>query len=388
MGSRRSVRTVALAVVVALVATGCSVTAVPNDPVRRGVSAPVVDPVRRYAEQRLATMSIEHKVASLLMVHVPGLDPAATAAFAAASGIGGVILMGDNIPDPPSALAAMTRVMSPEPALPLLIATDQEGGEVSRISTDSAPGALELRAAPPDSTAAAFASRGALLRDLGVSVNFGVIADVASDPDSFIYDRSLGGTATDAAARVAAAVAGEHGTVLTTLKHFPGHGVSLEDSHTEIPRTSISLDDWRSQHEPPFAAGIAAGADLVMFGHLQFDAIDPQPATLSPLWHRLVRQELGFEGIIVTDDMNMLEYSGRPDLADQNQNAVRAVAAGNDVLLYVGNVDVSAVVTAVSAAVRAGTIPMTVLDTATMRVLVERRMLSAQHRSNVIRWRV
>jgi beta-N-acetylhexosaminidase len=324
-------------------------------------------------------MTIEQKVASMLMVHVPGLDPAATEAFAAQTGVGGVILMGDNIPDPPSALTAMTAAMSPEVALPLLIATDQEGGEVSRISTDTAAGALELRNAPPDAATVAFASRGALLRELGVSVNFGVIADVAADPASFIYDRSLGSTPADAAARVAAAVAGERGTVLTTLKHFPGHGVSLDDSHTHIPETSISLDNWRSDHEAPFAAGIAAGAELVMFGHLQFDAIDPQPATLSPLWHQLVRQELGFHGLIVTDDMNMLEYSGRADLADQNQNAIRAVAAGNDLLLYVGDVDVPGVVAAVSGAVRAGAIPLDVLDSAAERVLIQRRALSSQH---------
>ncbi len=324
-------------------------------------------------------MTIEQKVASILMVHVPGLDPAAMESFAAATGVGGVILMGDNIPDPPSALTAMTAAMSPESALPLLIATDQEGGEVSRISTDTAAGALELRDASPDAATAAFASRGALLRELGISVNFGVIADVAGDPASFIYDRSLGSTPQDAAARVAAAVAGEHGTVLTTLKHFPGHGVSLEDSHTQIPETSISLDDWRTGHEAPFAAGITAGAELVMFGHLQFDAIDPQPATLSPLWHQLVRQELGFHGLIVTDDMNMLEYSGRADLADQNQNAIRAVAAGNDLLLYVGDVDVPGVVAAVSGAVRAGAIPLEVLDSAAERVLIQRRMLSSQH---------
>jgi beta-N-acetylhexosaminidase len=373
------VRFVALAIAATVAVSGCTAASTVAEPVRRVLSSAIVDPARRYADERLAGMTIEQKVASLLMVHIPGLDPAATESFAAQTGIGGVILMGDNIPDPPSAMSGMTAAMSPEAALPLLIATDQEGGEVSRIPTDTADGALQLRDEAPDAARAAFASRGALLHELGISINFGVIADVAGDPASFIYDRSLGATPGDAAARVAAAVTGERGTVLTTLKHFPGHGVSPEDSHTHIPQTSISLDDWRAGHEAPFAAGIAAGAELIMFGHLQFDAIDPQPATLSPMWHQLVRQELGFHGLIVTDDMDMLEYSGRADLADQNQNAIRAVAAGNDLLLYVGDVNVPGVVAAVSSAVRAGDIPLDVLDSAAERVLIQRRMLSSQH---------
>jgi beta-N-acetylhexosaminidase len=175
---------------------------------------------------------------------------------------------------------------------------------------------------------------------------------------------------------VAAAVSGENGEVLTTLKHFPGHGVSPADSHSSIPETAIGLDDWRAGHEAPFAAGIDAGAEFVMFGHLQFDAVDPEPATLSPMWHELLRNELGFDGIAITDDMNMLQNSGRPDFADQFQNAVRAVAAGNDMLLYVGGVDIPGVVAAVHAAVTDGTIPVSVIDDAARRLLVLRRTLS------------
>ena len=323
-------------------------------------------------------MTLDQKIESMLMVHLAGLDPAALGSYAAATGVGGLILMGDNIPDPPEALAGMTPAMSVDPQLPVLIATDQEGGIVSRVWTDDGPAAEQLRDLAPGAASEAFAARGALLRGLGVTVNFGIVADVTADPSSFIFERTMGGTAADAAARVAAAVAGEGGEVLSTLKHFPGHGVSPADSHSGIPETSISVAGWRAGHEPPFAAGIGAGAEFVMFGHLQFDSVDPEPATLSRFWHQILRGELGFEGIAITDDMNMLEYSGRPDLADQAQNAVRAVAAGNDMLLYVGGVDIPRIVAAVHAAVLDGTIPLSVVDDAARRLLVVRRTLSGE----------
>jgi beta-N-acetylhexosaminidase len=370
---------VAAAATMALLA-GCTAAPVPDsrpEPVARP-PAPVVDPVQKYADDRLGAMTLDDKIASMLMVHVPGLDPAALGGFAAAYRLGGLILMGDNIPEPPEALAGMTPTMIGEAGLPVLIATDQEGGIVRRLANDDGPSAAELRFADPGAARAAFAARGALLQAAGVSVNFGIVADVTSDPGSFIYERSMGSTAADAAARVAEAVTGEAGTVLSTLKHFPGHGVSPDDSHSSIPSTGMGMDEWRTNHEPPFAAGIAAGAEFVMFGHLQFDAVDPVPATLSAAWHALLRGELGFDGIAITDDMNMLENSGRSEYSDQARNAVAAVLAGNTMLLYVGAVDVPTVVAAVRDAVLAGTIPLATIDDAARRLLVIRRTLSGQ----------
>jgi beta-N-acetylhexosaminidase len=341
-------------------------------------AAVLVDPIQAYADARLEAMTLDQKIASMLLVHLAGLDAAALGQYAAANGVGGLILMGDNIPDPSSQLATMTPLMSTEYGLPILIATDQEGGIVARVPTDDAPAADQLRNLPPDAARDAFHGRGALLKSLGITLNFGVVADVTGDPDSFIFERTMGSTPADAAPRVAAAVTGESGEVLSTLKHFPGHGVSPVDSHSSIPETAISMQDWRTNHAPPFTAGIEAGAEAVMFGHLQFDAVDPQPASLSALWHQVLRNELGFTGITITDDMNMLEYSGRADLADQRQNAVRAVAAGNTMLLYVGAVDIPGVVAAVHAAVDDGTIPLTTIDDAAHRMLVLRRALSGQ----------
>ncbi len=373
---RRAAATLAVVAVVA----GCTAPATPEPraPVAAGPTAepaPPPDPIVQYADDRLSVMTLEQKVASMLMIHVGGVDPFLIQSIAA-QGVGGVILMGDNIPDPPEQLAALTPIMSKDAGLPLLIATDQEGGIVERVWTDEFASAAELRFQGPDAAQAAFDGRSAMLQALGINVNFGIVADITDDPASFIYERSMGGSAEDAAARVAAAVTGEQDHVLSTLKHFPGHGVSPGDSHSSIPGTAISFADWKASHARPFEAGIDAGADLVMFGHLRFDAFDPLPATLSPMWHDVLRTDLGFEGIIITDDMLMLENSGEPAYADRLGNAIAAVGAGNTMLLYVSDVDVAGLVTGIAAAVRAGTLDEELIDDAAHRLLVLRRTLS------------
>ena len=369
----------ALLVAASVLLAGCTAPqpAPPGVPI--GLEPPAnIDPVIHYADDRLASMSLEDKVRSLFMVHLAGTDATSLADFASGAGAGGVILMGDNVPDPSDRLAAMTPVIAGEAALPRLIAIDQEGGIVRRIRTDKALSAEQLRGLDPSAARDAFATRADLLASLGITVNFGIVADVTGDPASFIYERSMGSTGADAADRVAEAVDGELGTVLSTLKHFPGHGVATGDSHSSIPTASISLDAWRADHEKPFAAGIDAGAELVMLGHLQFDAIDPEPATFSAFWNDILRDELGFDGVIITDDMVMLQNSGVPEYADASANAVRAIAAGATMLLYVGPVDVTAVTAAIVAAVDAGTITEAQIDDAAHRLLVMRRTLSGQ----------
>ena len=137
------------------------------------------------------------------------------------------------------------------------------------------------------------------------------------------------------------------------------------------------MAEWRAGHAAPFAAGIDAGAEFVMFGHLRFDAFDPVPATLSPVWHEVLRNDLGFDGIVITDDMIMLEASGGAEYADR-RSTLCGVLAGNTMLLYVREVDVQAVVSAVRDAVIAGTIPAEMVDDAARRLLVLRRTLSGE----------
>jgi beta-N-acetylhexosaminidase len=170
---------------------------------------------------------------------------------------------------------------------------------------------------------------------VGITLNFGIIADTTANPASFIYDRVLGTTPESAAARVTAAVEASKNMTLSTLKHFPGHGETIADSHQTIPTIPLAYDQWLARDKPPFAAGIDAGADVVMAGHLRYSAVDSRPASLSKKWHDILRLDLGFKGVVITDAMGMLQDSGDPTYADAVRNAVLALQAGNTMLLYV-----------------------------------------------------
>lgn len=373
-------RAIAIAGGLVLSLTGCaagplSLSSGPPRPWAAVEPAPV-DPLADYVDARLAAMTLEQKIASLIMVHVAGHSPQPIRRVIDTSGVAGVIFMGDNVASADQ-LAATTAGLSADPGLPVLTAIDQEGGIVARLP-DGGPGAATLRTQDPAATLAAFRDRAALVESAGVLINFGIVADVTADPGSFIYSRTLGSDAASASPRVAAAVEGERGAVLSTLKHFPGHGSVAADSHTSVPTTPMSADQWRATQGPPFAAGIEAGAEFVMLGHLRYSAIDDAPASLSGVWNGILRDELGFDGIIVTDDMNMLEYSGEAAYRDQAANAVASIAAGTTLLLYVGPVDVARIVSGVAAAVREGRVPLATVDDAARRLLELRRDLSGR----------
>lgn len=288
------------------------------------------------AEQWWGQMSPEEQVASVLMFHYPGVDDEAVANFVNEYQPAGMILMGDNIPDPEGALASSIPDWSNQGELPLLVAIDQEGGVVSRLDEDPGRGALELRDGDPAATEASFADRAAYLEQLGINTNFGIVADTTSDQNSFIWTRILGSTPEEAAIQVSAAVEGENGKVLSAVKHFPGHGTVAADSHLAVPSSQMTLSDWFGTAALPFRAAVDSGVDMVMMGHLAFPQIAPEPASLSPRWHEILREDLGFSGVIVTDDMKMLRDSGDPELADPVKNAVSALNAGSTLILDIG----------------------------------------------------
>jgi beta-N-acetylhexosaminidase len=335
------------------------------------------------AEQTVAAMTLRGKAAAIVMGHIPTTDAAALHAYMESTGIGGFILMGANIPGTEAELRAATAALTVDPALPPLIAVDQEGGDVSRLPWDEFASALTLKDAPAAETTDAFSGRGAIVQRDGIGVNFGIVADVTDDPSMFIYRRALGTTPDAAADRVGAAVAGESGRALSTLKHFPGHGAAPGDSHEAIPSTDLSKDAWAASDAVPFQAGIEAGAELLMFGHLAYTSVDPAPASLSAEWHRIAREELGFDGVTVTDDLGMLEASGIPSYRDPVANAVSALAAGNDLLLTVVGSNAQTaprIVDGIVAAVESGALPAERLDEAAVRVVALRLALASAGR--------
>ena len=323
----------------------------------------------------VATMTPREKAGAVVMGHLPSTDPAAVRAYMEQTGAGGFIVMGANGEGTESAMRERATAAAVDPALPALVAVDQEGGDVRRLKWDDFPSSLTLKTAAPQATASAFSGRGSLVERAAIDVNFGIVADYTADPGSFIYRRSLGTDAADAAPRVAAAVAGEAPFVDSTLKHFPGHGAAPGDSHRTIPSTSMSLDQWRAGEALPFRAGIDAGAELVMFGHLAYTSVDAAPASLSVTWHDILRNELGFTGVAITDDMAMLEASGIAAFRDPVDNAVAALVAGNDMVLGVSYSSVgraNAVIDGIAAAVESGTLSSERLDEAATRVVMLR----------------
>jgi len=387
--SFRPLRALALtaAAAVALATAGCSGggAAAPRTSATSGAGAgsaratpaptPTVDPAAAYVDARLRAMTLRQKVASLFMLHAPGTDPSALRGFVDRYGLGGIILMGDNIPATPDALAAETAATrASDPALPPLVGIDEEGGDVTRLPWDGGPGAEQLRSQPPEATQQAFARRAQLLRQVGITVNFGTVADVTADPSSFIWGRVLGTDPASASQRVAASVAGQKGVVLSTLKHFPGHGATDADSHLTVPTAPIDLGRFGAQDEPPFRAGIDAGADLVMFGHLVYSGVDAQPASLSAAWHRILTDRLGFRGVSITDDLRMLQDTGLPQYQDAGANAVAAIAAGNTMVLMVqgSGTEPDALIDAVTAAVSDGRIPAAQVEAQARAVLLLR----------------
>lgn len=338
------------------------------------------DPIRSYAELTMSKMSLDQKIRSLLMLSYPGTDVEGAQFFMATFQPGGFILMPSNIGGSPDEVKAFTTALSSDAQLPVLIATDEEGGDVVRLPWDDLPGASQLRDEAPSQTFDVFQQRAQLLSQTGVTVNFGIVADIGSDPSSFIFGRTFGSDASAVSERVAAAVAGEARTVESTLKHFPGHGSVAGDSHSSIPQTTMTYPEWLSSDAVPFEAGMKQGADLLMFGHLSYSAVDTTPASLSAKWHSIARNDLGFTGVMVTDDLTMLQDSAEVEYADASQNAVRALQAGNDLLLYVlgadplaEGVDIDAIVQAISTAVQSGTISEKQLEASVIRVLSLRR---------------
>ncbi len=380
MSGRRGAAVAGL-VLAAFAVVSTPAAAAPGGPAPGAIAAAStsgVGPAGRAADL-VAQMTTAEQAASIVMGHVSGTDPEELRAYME-GGLGGFILMGANVPASEAELQTLTAALTIDPALPPLIAVDQEGGIVSRLHGDGYPASTVLKDMPVADTASAFAARGSLVARAGITVNFGTVADVAADPDSFIYGRALGTEPSGAAERVAAATTAQEQFLGSTLKHFPGHGAAPGDSHHAIPSTGMSLEEWRASDALPFVAGIDAGASLLMFGHLAYTAVDAAPASMSTKWHEIAREEMGFEGVSVTDDLGMLTSSGVPEYADPIANAVTAVATGNDlVLMIAGSTRETAgqMAGAIAAAVDAGTLPPERLEDAATRVMALRLQLSS-----------
>ncbi|MEU9199073.1 glycoside hydrolase family 3 protein [Streptomyces sp. NPDC048332] len=290
-------------------------------------------------------------------------------------GLSSVGLFGRNI-ESPEQLAALTAQLRAERD-DVLVAIDEEGGDVTRLEVrhgSSFPGNLALGSVDDVALTRAVAQElGRRLAECGVNLNWAPSADVNSNPGNPVIGvRSFGADPHLVARHTAAYVEGlQAAGVAACTKHFPGHGDTAVDSHHALPRIDVDLETLHARELVPFRAAIAAGSKSVMSAHILLGALDPdRPATLSPqILTGLLREELGYDGLIVTDGMEMQAISATYGI---ERGSVLAIAAGADAICVGGGLEDEATVLrlrdALVAAVRAGELPEERLADAAARV--------------------
>jgi len=314
---------------------------------------------------------LDRDAAGALVVGFSGTTAPDELRRAVAAGLGGVILFTRNVADADqvAALTASPRAERPD----LIIAIDHEGGEFSHLSPANPWPLASPRVLGDlddvDLTRASARDAAATLASLGIDLMLAPSVDVNSNPaNPIISTRSFGTTADVVSRHGVAFVEGVHEAGIAACpKHFPGHGDVSVDSHSDLPRVDRTIDEVHAVELAPFRATIAAGADVVMSAHIVFSAYDDRPATLS---HRvltgLLREELGFTGVITTDALEMQAITKNRSIEDA---AVASIAAGADLaMIAVGSADPSALIARVVDAVGNGTLPAERVADAAARV--------------------
>ena len=253
----------------------------------------------------------------------------------------------------------------------LLVSTNQEGGTVCFTETQ-VPCLAGARQAGPQGPAAVQGEMRTMssgLKALGFDINFAPVADVWDGVHPFMSERSYGQSPAGVSQDVTAAIAGIHAAgMYAAAKHFPGHGTADADSHLSLPLVSESASTIRSRDWLPFRSAIQAGVDFVMVGHLNVPALDPaEPTSMSPSVIRLLREELGYKGLVISDDLQMGALSPQfpPPAA-----AVRFLADGGDMVIVSHDLEVAdATDDAIHAAVLDGTYPRAQLDASVQKLL-------------------
>lgn len=325
--------------------------------------------IAERAQDILDGMTMEEKAGQMFIARCP---QEGAAQKAAEYHLGGYILFGQDFAGRTEE-EVIRNIESYQEAvqIPLFIGVDEEGGTVNRVSTNP-----NLRAVPFWSPQKLYRKGGfplvcsdtrekcELLHSLGINLNFAPVCDISQNPKDFIYKRSFGQGAEQTALYVQSVVEtmGEE-NMGSVLKHFPGYG-NNQDTHTGMAYDERPYETFQTADFLPFQSGIDSGADMVLVSHNIVKCMDEQyPASLSPKVHEILRTELHFSGVIVTDDLVM---GGVRDFAPDRQAAVLAVQAGNDLLCCT---DFETQVQAVLEAVQSGEISEERIDESVLRIL-------------------
>ena len=330
------------------------------------------------AEAILSEMSPEEKAWQMMIVYpeaIAGTSPVTAAGDALRQAledcpVGGFLLDKKNLQSV-SQVTGLLAAVQTFAKIPLILTCDEEGGRVNRlmstVGTTRIGPMLRYKDEGPDAAFSNAETIASDLRSCGFNMDLAPVADVWSNPkNTVIGDRAYSDDFQQAAQLIAAAVEGFHaGGVAATLKHFPGHGNTSADSHYGAVYVDRTLDELRAGELLPFQAGVDAGADAVMIGHLIVSGIDSEPAPFSyQIVTELLRGEMGFDGVVMTDGLQMQAMT---DHYSSAEIAVKAVKAGVDMLLC--PLDVHAAVRALMDAVDSGEITEERLDESVRRVL-------------------
>lgn len=334
-----------------------------------GAEEEPVDPVQAKIDELMSGMTLEEKVGQMFIARCPDVDAAAAVEQYKP---GGYILFGRDFSGK-SKQEIVNNIAGYQAAAktPMFIGVDEEGGTVNRVSLNPS-----LRAVPFWAPRDLYASGGMdliksdteekceLLKSLGINLNFAPVCDISTNPSDFMYKRSFGGTpeATAGFVETVVNVMNEE-KVGSVLKHFPGYG-NNSDTHTGITYDNRSINTFNASDFIPFDGGIKAGASMVLVSHNVVNCMDPEsPASISAKVHEILRTQLGFDGVVITDDLAM---EGVKQFAGDTEIAVRAVQAGNDLLCCT---EFKTQIPAVIDAVNAGTISEERIDESVERIL-------------------
>jgi beta-N-acetylhexosaminidase len=284
------------------------------------------------ARDVVKTMSLRDRVAQMFFFEARGLY--STTGYSADLNRvkpGGILFVSANIGTAAALTGFIRDLHASNSVIPPLICIDQEGGPVTRLAGDPSPGAVQLGLLDDKDVRSLAEKRAQFLSTYGFDVNFAPVADIAYDAASSMIARSFGSDPDHVAAKVSATVKGSRaGGVIGAAKHFPGHGRTHVDSHKVIPEIDVPWEEWLTTDAVPFKSAVKAKVDMVMLGHLRYDRIDYKPMSISKVAVRALRQDLGFDGLIVTDDLGMGALSDWEPLDIVSQ----AIDAGVDIMLY------------------------------------------------------
>ncbi len=334
-------------------------------------------------DRLIEDMTLHDKICQLFIVTPEELtdsDSAVTAAGDVTKAqlkeypVGGVIYFSDNLVSQEQTKTMISRIQSfanDQIGIPLFISVDEEGGTVARVAdslgTTKFKDMYTYRSDGADKAKQNAKTIASDLSALGFNLDFAPVADTwSNEENTVIGKRAYSDDYSEAAELVAAAVKGFHsGGVACVLKHFPGHGDTAEDSHEGSAYVNKPLDQLKSEDLIPFVAGIKAGADMVMVGHITVSNIDSQPATLSSeIIQDILRADMRYRGVVITDALNMGAVANS---YTQSELALKAFQAGNDILLCTG--DLQGAVENMENAVESGDLSEDRIDESLKRIL-------------------